>query len=82
MDQVLSQRMQNRPLMGTAMLSSASSKSSSEMSSMLSNFDSLERPPQPPPKQRNLDSNRIDTRTLGMENLLISRFDNLQEFSE
>jgi len=56
MDQVLSQRMQNRPLMGTAMLSSASSKSSSEMSSMLSNFDSLERPPQPPPKQRNLDS--------------------------
>ena len=66
MDQVLSQRMQNRPLMGTAMLSSASSKSSSEMSSMLSNFDSLERPPQPPPKQRNLDSkNVIDTRTLG-----------------
>ena len=34
---------------------------------MLSNFDSLERPPQPPPKQRNLDSkNVIDTRTLGM----------------
>ena len=64
MDQVLSQRMQNRPLMGTAMLSSASSKSSSEMSSMMSNFDSLERPPQPPPKLRNLDSNKIDSRTI------------------
>ena len=31
---------------------------------MLSNFDSLERPPQPPPKQRNLETNKIDTRTV------------------
>lgn len=69
MDQVLSQRMQNRPLMGTAMLSSASSKSSSEMSSMLSNFDSLERPPQPPPKQRYLDSNKIDNTTIDTSKL-------------
>ena len=61
MDQVLSQRMQQKPLMGTAMLSS-SSKSSSPLSSMMSNLDSLDRPPQPPPKQRHLDSKPIETR--------------------
>ena len=60
-DQILSQRMQQKPLMGTAMLSS-SSKSSSPLSSMLSNLDSLDKPPQPPPKQRNLDSKPIETR--------------------
>ena len=57
MDQVLSQRMalSQKPMMGTAMLqSSISSKSSSPLSSMLSNLDSLDRPPQPPPKQRHL----------------------------
>ena len=66
MDQVLSQRIQRLPLMGTAMLNSSSSKSSSEMSSMMSNFDSLERPPQPlPPKQRNLEPNKIqDTKII------------------
>ena len=55
MDQVLNQRMQKIQV---------SSKSSSEMSSMLSNYDSLERAPQPPPKQRNLDANRIENRTV------------------
>ena len=57
MDQVLSQRMalSQKPMMGTAMLqTSISSKSSSPLSSMLSNLDSLDRPPQPPPKQRHL----------------------------
>ena len=56
MDHVLNQRMQK--------IQVSSSKSSSEMSSMLSNYDSLERPPQPPPKQRNLDANKIEHKTV------------------
>ena len=60
MDQVLNQRMQKIQISSA----SSTSKSSSEMSSMLSNYDSLERPPQPPPKQRNLDANKIEHKTV------------------